>query len=249
MFTGVEESILDGFRVKERSFMRTVIIHGQSHKGSTYYIAHALGEKIGGECREFFLPKDFDKFCVGCNRCFMEGEKKCPHYEVLLPITTAMDEADVIILASPVYVYHATGAMKAFLDHYGYRWMVHRPEESMFKKQGVCICTAAGAGLTSTNKDMADSLFFWGVGKIYRYGKGVAAITWNGVSEKKRTSIDRATTSLAKKIVRRHGKVRPGIKTRVFFFVMHLMQRKGFNEKDAKYWKEKGWTGRKRPWR
>ena len=36
-----------------------------------------------------------------------------------------------------VYVYHATGSMKAFLDHYGYRWMVHCPEESMFKKQGV----------------------------------------------------------------------------------------------------------------
>ncbi|MDE6603844.1 MAG: hypothetical protein K2K90_17205 [Lachnospiraceae bacterium] len=32
-------------------------------------------------------------------------------------------------------------------------------------------------------------------------------------------------------------------------FVMHLMQRKGFNEMDAEYWKEKGWTGRKRPWR
>lgn len=179
----------------------------------------------------------------------MEGEKKCPHYEALLPITTAIDEADVIILASPVYVYHATGAMKAFLDHYGYRWMVHRPEESMFKKQGVCISTAAGAGLTSTNKDMADSLFFWGVGRIYRYGKGVAAIAWEGVDGKKRASIDRATTSLAKKIVRRYGKGKPGIKTRAFFFVMHLMQRKGFNESDARYWKEKGWTGSKRPWK
>lgn len=65
--------------------------------------------------------------------------------------------------------------MKAFLDHYGYRWMVHRPEESMFRKQGVCISTAAGAGLKSTNKDMADSLFFWGVGTESRIiqGKGI----------------------------------------------------------------------------
>ena len=31
----------------------------------------------------------------------------------------AMDEADVVILASPVYVYHATGQMMAFLDHFG----------------------------------------------------------------------------------------------------------------------------------
>lgn len=75
--------------------MKITIIHGQSHKGSTYHIAHMLAEKINGE------------------------------------MTDALDEADVIILASPVYVYHATGAMKAFLDHYGYRWMVHCPEESM----------------------------------------------------------------------------------------------------------------------
>ena len=33
------------------------------------------------------------------------------------------------------------------LDHYGYRWMVHCPEGSMFRKQGVCIATAAGAGI------------------------------------------------------------------------------------------------------
>ena len=111
--------------------MKTVIIHGQSHQGSTYHIAHALGEKLGGEYKEFFLPRDFDKFCVGCNQCFMKGEESCPHYEALLPLTKAMDEADVIILASPVYVYHATGAMKAFLDHYGYRWMVHRDRKSV----------------------------------------------------------------------------------------------------------------------
>lgn len=229
-------------------FMKTVIIHGQSHKGSTYHIAHTLGEKIGGECREFFLPRDFGKFCVGCNRCFMEGEEKCPHYEELLPITRAIDEADVIILASPVYVFHVTGAMKAFLDHYGHRWMVHCPEESMFHKQGVCICTAAGAGLKSTNKDMADSLFFWGVGKIYRYGKAVAAVEWKDVNEKKRISIEKATTSRANKIVRRHGKIKPAIKTRLFFYAMHFFQRKGLSERDAKYWKEKGWTGNKRPW-
>lgn len=229
--------------------MKTVIIHGQSHQSSTYQIAHTLGEKLGGECKEFFLPREFDKFCVGCNQCFMKGEENCPHYEALLPLTKAMDEADVIILASPVYVYHATGAMKAFLDHYGYRWMVHRPEASMFRKQGVCISTAAGAGLRSTNKDMADSLFFWGAGKIYRYGKAVGAIEWKGVNEKKRASIEKATDALANKIRKRYGRVKPGIKTRVWFFAMHLMQRKGFNEADARYWKEKGWTGNKRPWR
>ena len=134
--------------------MKTVIIHGQNHNGSTCHIAKQLADKIGGETSEFFLPQDFGDFCCGCTQCFTKSEIKCPHYESLSPITQAIDEADVIILASPVYVYHATGAMKAFLDHYGWRWMVHRPDERMFKKQGVCISTAAGAGTRSTNKDM-----------------------------------------------------------------------------------------------
>lgn len=228
--------------------MKTVIIHGQNHKGSTCHIARRLAEKIGGEVTEFFLPRDFGEFCVGCSRCFMESEEKCPHYRKLEPLTKAMDEADVIILASPVYVYHATGAMKAFLDHYGYQWMVHRPKSAMFRKQGVCISTAAGAGMKSANKDMADSLFFWGVARIYKLGFPVAAIQWDGVSEKKKQAIEKATDTLAKKITQRANTVRPGVKTGLLFSVMRMMQKNGFNPADAAYWKEQGWLDGKRPW-
>ena len=229
--------------------MKTVIIHGQSHKGSTYHIARQLAEKVGGEITEFFLPRDFGEFCLGCTRCFNEHESKCPHYEKLRPMTEAIDASDLIILASPVYVYHATGAMKAFLDHYGYRWMVHSPEGSMFTKQGVAISTAAGAGMKSAIKDMADSLFFWGVAKIYKYGTGVAAADWDGISEKKKQAIDRRTTALANAIKSKEGRVTPALKTRAFFFIMHLMQRKGFNPRDVKHWNEHGWTGKARPWK
>ena len=229
--------------------MKTVIIHGQAHQGTTCHIARDLAHKIGGELTEFFLPRDFGEFCTGCTVCFSAGEDKCPHSARLAPIKQAMDAADVIILASPVYVFHATGAMKAFLDHLGNRWMVHRPEESMFRKQGVSVCTAAGGGVKSTLKDMDDSLFFWGVAKRYKYGVNVAAVRWDGVRASKKAAIDTATTRLAAKIVRRRGRVTPGIKTRLFFWLMHFIQRKGFGPLDAKYWKEKGWTGSSRPWK
>ena len=229
--------------------MKITIIHGQNHKGSTYNIAHELAEKLNGEITEFFLPKDFGEFCLGCGTCFTTSEKKCPHYEKTQPLTAAIDAADVLIFDSPVYVYHVTGSMKAFLDHYGYRWMVHSPEESMFKKQAVCITTAAGAGLSSTLKDLKDSLYFWGVAKIYKYGIAVASLNWDGGPDKKLKSIDKATTKLAKKISRRNGKVKPGLKTKAFFFLMHLLQRNGITEKDRLYWKEKGWIGNKRPWK
>jgi multimeric flavodoxin WrbA len=228
--------------------MKIVSIYGQNHKGSTYNIGRMLSEKLDGEIEEFFLPRDFSQFCVGCTNCFMKHESLCPHYEKLLPITKAMDEADVLIIASPVYVYHATGAMKVFLDHYGYRFMVHRPEEKMFSKQAVCISTAAGAGMKSTNKDMADSLFFWGIPKIYKYGIQVRAISFEEVNDKIKKKIQRDTTIMANKIKKRHGKVKPGIKIMGLFFIMRMLQKRGWNKVDSEYWEKKGWTGKKRPW-
>lgn len=229
--------------------MKVTVIHGQSHKGFTYHIAHSLAEKLSGEITEIFLPRDFDRFCVGCTACFIGSETKCPHYEKLSPITEAIDNADVLILASPVYVYHATGAMKALLDHYGWRWMVHRPEEKMFSKQAVCISTAAGAGMKSTDRDMADSAFWWGVAKIYTYGVAVAAISWDYVSGQKKRRIDKKLSALSKKILKKQKNIRPSLKTKLFFSVMRQVQKHGWNEADMIYWKEKGWTKRKRPWK
>lgn len=229
--------------------MKITIIHGQSHQGSTCHIARILAKKLNGEVKEFFLPKDFGEFCMGCTACFGESETKCPHYGKLSLITKAMDDADVIILASPVYVYHATGAMKAFLDHNGWRWMVHRPEEKMFSKQAVCISTAAGAGMKSTNQDMAHSTFFWGLAKTYQYGVAVMETSWARVSTKKKRAIEKKLSRLAYKIQRKQGRIKPSVKTNAFFYFMSKVQKKGWNKADANYWRAKGWTERKRPWR
>ena len=145
--------------------MKIAVINGQNHKGSTYHIGKQVADKLGGEVTEFFLPRDFGDFCVGCTQCFLKSETLCPHYERLKKITETMDEADVLIFTTHVYVYHCTGSMKAFLDHYGYRWMVHRPAQNMFTKQAVVISTAAGSGTKSANQDIADSMFCWGVPK------------------------------------------------------------------------------------
>ena len=53
--------------------MKTVIINGQNHKGSTYHIGKLLADKIGGEVTEFFLPRDFSDYCIGCAQCFRGG--------------------------------------------------------------------------------------------------------------------------------------------------------------------------------
>ena len=229
--------------------MNIVIIHGQSHKGSTYHIALELANKLKGDVKEFFLPRDFSPFCLGCTTCFIKGEERCPHHEAIAPITKALDESDLIILASPVYVFHATGGMKNLLDHYGYRWMAHRPEKAMFRKQAVVIATAAGMGHKSTMKDMEDSLFYWGISRIYRCGVAVAATSYEGINPKKKTKIDKRLNHIAKKINGRVGKVKPTLKGKFMFAFMRLAQIHGWNPLDQEYWKKQGWLDKKRPWK
>jgi len=231
--------------------MKVALINGQNHKGSTYHIGRMLAEKLT-DCEnidEIYLPKDMPEFCCGCTKCFMESEKLCPHYKYSKPISEILDSADVMIFTTPVYVYHATGSMKVLLDHYGFRWMVHRPEEKMFSKQAVCISTAAGGGMKSACKDIKDSLFYWGVGKIYSYGIAVNAVSWNAIKEKKHQSIEKNVNKLANKITKNKGRVHPSIKTKAFFHFMRLLQKKGWNPADVAYWREKGWNEKKRPWK
>lgn len=231
--------------------MLIAMIHGQNHRGSTYHIGRMLAERLTDKdkIKEVFLPKDMPHFCCGCTNCFMKTETQCPHYDLINPITKLLDEADVLIFTTPVYVYHATGSMKAFLDHYGYRWMVHRPEERMFTKQAVCISTAAGGGMKSACKDIKDSLFYWGVAKIYSYGIAVYATSWNGITDKRKKRIEANVHKTARKISKNNGCIRPSLKTKLYFNIMRFLQKSGWNKADVEYWQEKGWDKKKRPWK
>lgn len=225
--------------------MNIVIINGQNHKGNTRMVAHELAEKVGGEITEFFLPKDFDEPCIGCWTCFKTDLTHCPHYEKLRPLSEAMDRADLIILASPVYVFHATGQMMNFLDHFGTQWMVHRPKECMFHKQGVCISTAAGGGMKDTCKDMYDSLLFWGVPKIYSLGFGVQAASPDNIPEKILQKIHRKTDSLAAKIRRNCEPSSPNLKARFWFTAVRSAHRHSLKmEPDYSYWRKKDGTAK-----
>lgn len=108
---------------------------------------------------------------------------------------------------------------------------------------------ATGAGMRSTIKDMADSTFFWGCARTYKPGVAVMEKRWEMVKPKIKSKIEKKTDLLAKKIISRTGKVKPTIKTRVFFSIMSMVQKNGFNEADADYWKAMGWTSGKKPWK
>ncbi len=223
--------------------MKIVSVHGQTHRGSTYHITHMLLDKLNcarEDISEFYVNDISD--CIGCYQCIMKGENTCPHRNQIEKIISAIEEADVIIIDSPTYVFNVSGQLKTFFDHMGYRWISHRPYPTMKQKIGVAISTTAGAGAKQTTKLIATQMFWWSVGKIYQLPVTVAAMSWNQVSAKRKAEAERKTAKLAKAIQNKSGHVKPGIKARFMFFIMKQMHKgMDYSPLDMNYWKEKGW--------
>ena len=231
--------------------MKIVLINGQNHKGSTYHIGRMLAEKFGSDedIVECFLPGDLNHFCLGCYAC-IDDDSKCPFYEEKNRIMTEVEDADVLIFTTPTYCLRASAPMKSFLDLTFNYWMSHRPRKCMFTKQAVVRSTAAGSGAKKAVKDVSNALFYWGIPRIYEYGICVQAMNWNGVSEKKKRKIEKDTEWIAQRLLRKKH-VTAGIRTKVMFSLMRMMQKADFGsgEADKAYWESCGWLGKERPWR
>lgn len=231
--------------------MKIVVINGQNHKGSTYHIGKLLTDKIAGEneITEFFLPRDLNHFCIGCYKCITD-ESACCCYEEKKKITDAIERADLLVFTTPNYCFAPSAQMKAFIDLTFDYWMSHRPRACMFSKKAVVISTAAGAGTGAAIKCISRTLFYWGVPYIKSYGISVQAMNWDGVSAKKKAKIEKDISKMAKRISGM-GKPRVGIKTRFLFKIMSLMHKSGWDSSpvEKQYWEERGWLGKKRPWK
>ena len=231
--------------------MKTVLIHGQNHEGSSCHMGRMLADKIAspGEQREFFLPRDLNHFCSGCFRC-VQNEENCPYYEDKKKIMDAVAEAEVLIFTTPTYCMHASAPMKSFLDLTFTNWMNHRPKEYMFSKKAVILSSAAGMGTGSAIKDIKTALTYWGIPKIYSFGLAVQAMNWEQVPGEKKSVIEKNTDRIAKKLLKKK-KPSVGIKTRALFFMMMKMQAAGWgaSPEEKEYWEKKGWLEKARPWK
>ena len=159
--------------------IKITVIHGQMHKGSTYNITKQLIDKISGgekEIYEYVMPSDGPNYCIGCYKCFDEGEDACPHAEKVQSIVRSMEISDIIIINSPTYCFGMTGQLKTLFDHFGYMWLPHRPNVAMFNKVGIVISTAAGTGANRVTKALEQQMFWLGIPKVYRYNKNEISV-------------------------------------------------------------------------
>jgi len=238
--------------------MRIVVINGTEKHGVTYKLKEQFLEKFKtiAEIQEFYLPKDCPAFCIGCTSCFMRGENTCKDYSYINTIEKSLLQADLIVMTSPSYVMHATGAMKALLDHFGYRWMPHRPALEMFGKRAVIITQCLGSGAKSTAKDIKHSLSWWGISKIGVFkGALMSDIIWDKLPEKKRKKLMKGINELASKFAKidyskpAHTKFVVKVKFMLCRMIQKTVRKNGVASIDCEYWLSNGWLGKKRPWK
>ena len=167
--------------------MKITVINATEVKGITFKAKEIFLEQFkDAEITEFYLPKDCPAFCCGCKTCILKGEDKCKDFEYIQKIDKSIKEADLLVFPSPAYVFHTTGAMKAMLDHFAYRWMPHRPSKEIFTKRAVVITQCLGSGEKSAAKDIKDSLAWWGVSAVYSTSfKLMSDINWSKIPQKK----------------------------------------------------------------
>ena len=231
--------------------MKILTIMGTSHRGNTRAIVDLFLKEFENEKNEFeevILPNDFNKCCLGCTNCILKGEDKCPHYNEINSIVEKIEKADLIIMATPVFVGSCTGSLKILLDHFGYMWLVHRPKESMFNKVGLIITTAGGSGVKQTVKLLKTNLFYLGVPQIYNYGVTTMKMGGNYCDYKNKDKIKKQVSKKAKQITKTLEKRKVRFKTKFFFKLFGMTQKNGWNKTDSDYWKEKGWLNGKRPY-
>lgn len=211
--------------------MKYVIINGSPRKKNTWSVVNRAKQNLDGEFEEIQLIKEKIPMCNGCFKCIMEGEERCPHFDVVNPIVEKMRRADGIIIASPVYAMNVTALLKNLFDHTAYFY--HRPE--FFTKKALVVVTTAGAGHKDVAKYIDETLRHWGVNKVYKI-----AFACGGKDSLDTKSIDKAAVKF-RNDVESGKKHSPKLGDIIFFDVWKAMALKDDGiPADVRYWQETG---------
>ena len=130
--------------------MKVVAVNGSARPGgNTAIMVEAALEPLraaGIECEHIELAGKTVGGCTACMRCRKEADRRCHGRDDFgNGVIEAMDGADGILLASPVYFADITPELKAIIDRAGY---VARGNQGMFVRvpgSGIVVHRRAGA--------------------------------------------------------------------------------------------------------
>ncbi|MBI5231205.1 MAG: flavodoxin family protein [Coriobacteriales bacterium] len=99
----------------------------------------------GGEPVKLVASETGVRMCQGCNACSISGE--CVIRDSMAEVYAAIDTADAIVVASPIFFATVPAALKIVMDrlqpYWARRYVLKEPERSS-KRPGAIIVAAAG---------------------------------------------------------------------------------------------------------
>jgi len=79
--------------------------------------------------------------CLGCNACFISRNNTCAQKDDIPIIYEKMSQADMLVIASPVYFYGISAQLKAVIDRF------HNPIRDSFHIKKMALLLAGAATL------------------------------------------------------------------------------------------------------
>ena len=127
--------------------MKVLLINGSPHaKGSTYTALHEM-EKVftenGIEAEIVHIGNKDIRGCVACGACSKLG--KCAFSDMVNEVAPKFEEADGLVVGSPVYYASANATLIAFLDRLFYSTHFDKT-----MKVGAAVVTCRRGGNTAT---------------------------------------------------------------------------------------------------
>ena len=119
-----------------------VILVGSMRKnGNTACLAQSFAEGAAENNNvEIVSVADYNvNPCTGCNSCFTREENRCFQDDDMVQIYEKLRNADIVVIASPVYFYGISAQLKAVIDR------LHTPMRNKFriKELGLFLVGAA----------------------------------------------------------------------------------------------------------
>jgi multimeric flavodoxin WrbA len=197
----------------------------------------AKNYKLSLEFESFYIGNFNIKLCRGCRVCFDQGEDACPLRDDIPLIRTKMDAADVLLVASPVYVNDVSGQIKNWMDRLAY--LCHRP--AMGGKCAYAVATVGGGPFRHALDTMNKALLTWGYHLAGQSGFKMGALATTDQLSIYQPEVTKSAEKLLKAAIEK-ASLNPAFISLLAFRVQQLTWQ---NEKpgtlDYVYWQSRGW--------
>lgn len=145
--------------------MKIVVLNGSPRvKGNTAAMVTAFSETAqaaGHEVKVFALGRTKVNGCLACEYCHTKGNGTCIQKDDMPPILQAINEADALIVASPIYYFTLSAQTQSVIQR---TYAIGRPAN--LKKAGLLLSSESPNVYAPSIAQFQSILSYWGVNYV-----------------------------------------------------------------------------------